>query len=290
MRFVELCDAFVRISVGVWRWMKRARAVRNPSLTKSAIRTEATYPMQLKETTLTDYVVLRLLEECSEFVKVFTFTQQLETELGADMEVWFTDSARKWLGLRVQCKVLGPRDTFEELHYQTKSGDFQSDILIQSTKSGGVKGCLPVYLLYVGPNSADLLLWHWRCPCWLPWSYHWWYQPFGNWWISAYKVKALRPQKHLNELWSYMWPWQCIVCCPKWAHDRVEKILYVLRETVFFNDSEAMYVEAVDTPPMYVQLALEGRLPDAVNELRRLLDGREMRHLVIVEVGQTTEE
>jgi hypothetical protein len=111
--------------------------------------------MTIRETTLTDYVVLRLLEECCNFVDVFTFPAQLEANTGADMELWLTDSSGSYLGLRIQCKALGPNDLFEDLDYRTNNrGQHQWDVLITSTKSQGVKGCLPLYLLYVGPNNT----------------------------------------------------------------------------------------------------------------------------------------
>jgi len=260
--------------------MKRSWNVRNPSLAKSA----APWGMQFKETTLTDYVVLRLLEECKKSIEVFTFPSRLEARTGADMEMWFTDSTRRWFGLRIQCKVLSSHETFEELHYRrNKNGQYQSDILIQSTNVAGMQGCLPIYLLYVGPSPYCPQF----CPC-MPGSrlYPKRYLRLGNWWISAYRVKQLRPNKHLRDLLPYMHPWQCFVCCPDPGTNNVEAMLYVLRETVFSHDEEVRRIEAVSVPPKYVQLALEGRLPDAIYELQGLLEGHEMRHLAIVKLEE----
>ncbi len=281
MNTVDLCDAFWRISRGVWCWMARARRVANPSLSKNS----PPWGMSLHETTLTDYVVLRLLEECYPVVRTFTFPPFLEAQTGADLEMWITDS-RQWLGLRVQCKVLGSHDEFEELHYQQKNGQYQCDVLIQAAHK--VRGCLPVYLLYLGPHSARLPPKGCRYPSRLrpSWYYPYWYYPYGlgNWWISAYHVQKLRPKKHLDDLWPYMVPWHCIVCYPYPADISLFDVWKVLRLVVFQQNEAVLEFTPSDEPPHYVELAMEGRLPDSVDELRSLLEGREMRHLIVTQV------
>ncbi len=282
----ELCDSFVRISMETWRWLRRAWRVRNPSLAKHA----SSWSMSLHETTLTDHIVLRLLEECAPAVSVFTFPPMLEAQTGADLELWITDNAHHWLGLRVQCKVLSPDGYFRELHYQQRSGQYQSDLLVETTHR--VPGCLPVYLLYVGPYPHPIPLQEWRCPYCYPY-YRWTFpQPCGNWWLSAYQVQRIRPRYHLSEVGYHMEPWHCIVCCP-WPdpfirRPTVRSIYARLRETVFVGDAEVREREfgELREPPSYVVRAREGALPEAVEELRELVSGREMRHLVILDLGQ----
>lgn len=280
---VELCDAFVRISQGVWRWMRRAQRVRSPSLAKRASK----WPMHLRETTLTDYVVLRLLEECSPAVSVFTFPALLEAQTGADMELWITDSRHRWLGLRVQCKVLSPDGKFRELHYK-RNGRYQSDYLIQSAQRSS--SCLPIYLLYVGPYAHRLRFW--GCPC-----QYWGFpprsiccRPWGNWWLSAYRVPSLRPNNDLAALAQHMTPWHCMVCWPRPDIPEslnVRNIYARLRVTVFDGEKEFIGdVGEPQAPPHYVALAREGELPEAAEALRELLEGREMQHLVILDLGQ----
>lgn len=280
----ELCDSFVRISMGTWRWLRRAWRVRNPSLTKHA----SSWSMSLHETTLTDHIVLRLLEECAPAVSVFTFPPMLEAQTGADLELWITDSTHRWLGLRVQCKVLSPDGYFRELHYQQRNGQYQSDLLIQAAQR--VPSCLPVYLLYVGPYRPTILSKGWRCPSCSPYSPSGCPRPWGNWWLSAYQVKKIRPHNRLDEIGYHMKPWHCIVCCP-WPDIRrltIRSIYAQLRETVFAGDAEVREREIGELrePPRYVKLALEGALPEAVEAFRSLLEGREMQHLVILDLGQ----
>jgi len=267
-----LCHAFKNISYRVWKWMERASSVRNPSMAKTA----PYWGMQLRETTLTDYVVLRLLEKCGNFIDVFTFPSEIEAQIGADMELWLTDHSGKWLGLRIQCKIMGPNGEFQQLHHKIRNRNvYQWEALIDS--SARHPGCLPIYLLYVGPypvRSGSISYPHYRI--------YMRYNRRGNWWISAHRIKQLRPKQNIMDLWPHMHPWECMVCCPSFVYISVNDVLNVLKNTVFQGDNEAQNVEIADSPPRYVQLAREGRLPDSVDELRSLLEGREMRHLIIV--------
>jgi len=285
--YVDLCDAFYRISRGVWRWMARARRVATPSLS----RRPTALGMALSETTMTDYVVLRLQEECYPVVRTFTFHSQLEAQSGADMEMWITDTKRLWLGLRIQCKILNLRNEFANLHYRSNH-QYQCDTLIQKARK--VPGCFPVYLLYIGPHSLKLppkacrltsrgrtLSLHPLC------LLHTW--GLGNWWMSAYQVKNIREKdgskRRLSDLWSYMEPWHCFVCCSQGASARdVWGIRTFLIETVFQEDNDVRQIEPIETPPRYVRLAIEGRLPEAIDDLYLLLEGREMRHLAVIQL------
>ncbi len=275
MNQAELCDAFMRISRGVRRWMGRAQRVSSPSLAKGALP----LGMTLRETTLTDYVVLRLLEECAPAVKVFTFPAHLETQTGADLELWIADR-RAWLGLRIQCKVLSPGGRFEGLHYRLRNGAYQTDQLIQAAQNA--PGCLPVYLLFVGPGAGPAT--HWRCPSCRPVTrcpptLH---SAWGNWWISAYKVRQLRPAKGLPSLRPNIVPWHCVVCCPAQRSSGVTGISATALATIFQDDD--IHVQAVSRPPRYVILPHEGQLSVAAEELAQLLEGRGMRHLVVLDV------
>jgi hypothetical protein len=62
-------------------------------------------------------------------------------------------------------------------------------------------------------------------------------------------------------------------------------VVSLLKGTLFRDDDEAQGVDVADSPPRYVELALEGRLPDSIDELRGLLEGREMRHLLVASLG-----
>lgn len=243
--------------------------------------------MRLRETTLTDYVVLRLLEDCRSLVRVWTFTQIAEAKTGADFEMWMGDGPRGWVGLRVQCKALSPNGQFDELHRKHPvTGAYQCDQLIASARR--TPGCFPVYLLYVGPRSSPLRRDR-GYPC-LPCScYRFNRGEVGNWWLSAYQVKMLYPRRSLPDLLPYMRPWYCVACCCVPSFD-AGAIREVLLNLVFAQDDEAREIRVTGELPSYVRLAIEGRLPESADELRRLLEGREMAFLITMDLGQLDTE
>ncbi len=243
-----LCDAFVRVSRGVWRWMRRAATVPNP---QASGRRRS---MQLHEQFLTDYTVLRLLEEVpSSLLQVITFTPRQEARLGADMEMWFHQQGW-WLGIRIQAKVLKDGREFPNLH---EGSGQQTATLIQEAANNGM---LPLYLLYLGPYQPGL--WS-HNPCDCPvcrrvcdvnvvfWG-------FGNWWISAYAVQKLYPSTALRHLWKYMSPWQCLICCP-WRPTLDALIENAAWRRLWVPPQGEWRVKRRNEIPDYVQAVLEGK-------------------------------
>lgn len=245
-----LCNVFVRVSRGVWRWMRRAAAVSNP---QAAGRRRS---MQLHEQFLTDYTVLRLLEEApSSLLQVITFTPRQEARLGADMEMWFHQRDR-WLGIRIQAKVLKDGRYFPNLH---NDGGKQTNTLIQKAANNGM---LPLYLLYIGPYQPGLPS-HSPCGCALCWRLcgNVVYWRFGNWWIRASAVKDLYPKMALRELWKDMSPWQCLVCCP--GRFTLEALRENAAQRGLFKEEkgeeEWRIFDGVSALPSHVQAVLEGK-------------------------------
>lgn len=202
-----LCHAFYDISANVYYWIRRSSSIR---LSKRYVRGGQIYAsesqLHLRETTLTDYVLLRLGETTRALV--FSLTQPAELKLGADFEVWFQERGR-YLGLRVQAKIAGHDGQVRKLHY-VKNGVSQADSLIGSSP----KGCSPLYLIYVGPQqdpnkpTLESVRSHCRYP--LPTG-----RRRGVWGIRADQVKKLGSRKSttLECLRSHLFPWECIVCC-----------------------------------------------------------------------------
>ncbi len=246
-----LCDVFVRVSRGVWRWMQRAAAVPNP---QAAGRRRS---MQLHEQFLTDYTVLRLLEEVpSSLLQVITFTPRQERRLGADMEMWFHERGW-WLGIRIQAKVLKDGREFPNLH---EGNGQQTSNLIREASNNGM---LPLYLLYIGPYQPGLWS-HDPCGCSVCrrvcdvkvvfWG-------FGNWWISAYAVQKLYSSTALQDLWEHMSPWQCLVCCPGKLPFLMEN---AKRMRLWEPPQGEWRVKRRDELPDYVQAAFEGKDVESV--------------------------
>jgi len=292
---MDLCTAFCSIDDGVARWLHRARKhpspMRSVNQAASAIRlTPAAVEFQvgtsvsanqragsfrLHEVTLTDYVVLRLMELCSPWVKVVTFTPRSERRLGADLELWITDQSGRWIGLRVQCKAQDHQGTIPGLDY-APGGTRQSSQLVST--AGAVQGCVPVYLVFalsprgMGPSSC-------HCPA-RPCPH----QRRGAWWVSAATVDRLRPSGPvpLQSLGPLV-PFPCLVCC--WhphhlAQHAVQSVARALHSAGLADDS----LEPVDEPPLYVQLARE-REPAAV---AAMLGDRPVRHLVILDLAESS--
>jgi len=278
---MDLCTAFCSIDDGVARWLHRARKHPSPmrsvnqaaSSSSSANQRAGTF--RLHEITLTDYLVLRLLELCSRWVKVVTYTPRSERRVGADLELWITDQSGRWIGLRVQCKAQDQQGTIPGLDY-APDGTRQSSQLVST--AGAVQGCVPVYLVFalaprgMGPSSC-------RCfarPC--P------HQRRGAWWVSAAFVDRLRPSGPvpLQSLGPLV-PFPCLVCC--WHPDHlsqhaVESVQWALRLTGLAGDS----LTPVDEPPPYVQRARERGPAD----IDTTLEERPVRHLVILDLTESS--
>jgi hypothetical protein len=292
---MDLCTAFCSIDDGVARWLHRARKhpspMRSVNQAASAIRlTPAAVEFQvgtsvsanqragsfrLHEVTLTDYVVLRLMELCSPWVKVVTFTLRSERLTGADLELWITDRSRRWIGLRVQCKAQDEQGSIPGLGYAL-GGARQSSQLINA--AGAVPGCVPVYLVFaLAPRGMALSF----CPCLARPSPR---QRRGAWWVSASNVDRLRPSRPvpLQSLRPLM-PFPCLVCC--WYPDHlaqhaVESVQWALRLTGLAGDS----LTPVDEPPPHVQRARERGPAD----IDTTLEERPVRHLVILDLTESS--
>lgn len=178
----EMFRAFSHISGEIAKWFRRARKVPELSLAKNAQQSK-----YLHEITLTDITVLSLREHFADsgVVSVWTLTPQQESETGADIQMWIRVRNDGWLGLLIQCKAIARDGCFPELHYKTKSGRYQSDILIAAACKSR---CHPIYLLYRDHPGK------------------------GNWILSAYRVKQLLGSQCIDVLGNYILPWECIPC------------------------------------------------------------------------------
>lgn len=217
--------------------------------------------MQLGEESLTDFNLLEIRTRHPKEVVTKTFTKPQEAGTGADWEWWFTGSSNRWLGFRIQAKVLDFRsDKFEHLHYQLSSGQYQADLLCQTAKSAPHKR-IPLFCLYSqwrhknpGPIGS--------CG-FFPFAE----ESLGCSLADAYKIASLRPQKSLDDCLPLMTPWHCIVCCEAYPNaDLPERALVFWRERMARGDERAD-VELAAEPPSYVQAMLRNELltepPDA---------------------------
>jgi len=197
---LTLCDTFRELAQWTWYMLAKARFADS----------------QIGEETLTDLNILelKLRHVCEVYTR--TFNKRQEGKNGADWEWWFTGSSGKWIGFRVQAKVIDIRtDSFEHLHYKKdKDSKFQCDILIETAlkKRRPHRPLIPLYCLYSNWNSLSQTP-DWRCQTYFPLE-----QSYGCSILSAFEVYYLRTgykikKKSLKDLLNYMKPWHCLVCC-----------------------------------------------------------------------------
>lgn len=268
----KLCDSILRQSTWVWNQLKQGRGVK----------------YQLQEETLTDLLVLNLKRKHPRQILTQTFTKPVENVLGADWQWWLTGPSGKWLGCRVQAKVLNQKSRrFEELHYQPRAAKgrpprpFQSDTLVNRAKAAGL---IPLYCLYSHGLANE----------YRPTGYTECYAKrghvsrFGCSLVFAPFVQALRgaggpTNNWLSAVLIYMHPWHSFFCCSNgqstfggdlphraysWYTDTVNRSI----KLGYLDASGAAEVRLLDNPPPYVRSLLdEGSTSEPPDEyLRRL--------------------
>lgn len=188
-----LCETFRNLALRSWDLMSKGRSV----------------GIQLGEESLTDLNILELKIRHQSEIYSQTFTKLEEGQNGADWEWWFTGASGKWIGFRVQAKIIEFKsDKFKHLHYKNKS-DYQSDILIRSALDNkyGVK-LIPLYCLYT--NYASLTDGKYHKNYYLQESY-------GCSLISAFAVVYHRMMDvkkiSIRYFLPYINPWHELVCC-----------------------------------------------------------------------------
>lgn len=270
-----LCDTFRSRALWTWDTLARGRSV----------------DCQIGEETLTDLNILELKTRHSSEIYSRTFTKHEEGWNGADWEWWFTGSSRKWIGFRVQAKVIDIRkDTFTHLHYYKKDEDrgqhYQCDFLIENALQKQKSFfCIPLYCLY--SNWVGISQFSWNCKTYYPVE-----ESYGCSILSAFIVRYLRDERrkstHFKTLLNYMNPWHCLVCCHGYSQgDLPHRVFRYWRESILEFDREILQerftniydfnndwydfdnywrvynqIELIDEPPSYVRLLLNNELEE----------------------------
>jgi Family of unknown function (DUF6615) len=209
-----------------------------------------------------------------------SFHRRREGKTGADWEWWMTGRSRKWIGLRLQAKLLDTTtDTFRFLHERVnRTGPYQCEELI-SNALGTAPKKIPLYCLYI--NSLAIIPQflgrnRWPCRSFAPAS-----ESFGCSIVSPFIVRLLRPRKNsLSDLVSFIYPWHCLTCCtgyPQHGTDLPSRAYGFWHEAIrqkeadfiraeddegdgnTFGDDYPGYLETplVDQPPLYVRQIME---------------------------------
>lgn len=237
---MTLCETFRNQAFWTWDSLRRARSAE----------------MRLGEESLTDFNLLEICTRHPNEVVTKVFTKPEEAGTGADWEWWFTGSSNKWLGFRIQAKVLDFRsDKFEHLHYKLSSGQYQADRLCQTAKSAPHKR-IPLFCLYGQ--------WPYKRPgpIWSCGSFPFTEESFGCSLVDAHGIAGLRPKKSVNDCLPLMTPWHCLVCCGAYSNgDLPQRALHFWRERMV-RGSEGADVDLATEPPTYVRAMLTNELTD----------------------------
>lgn len=234
-------------------------AIKNSAWAWNKLREARTLDFQIGEESLTDFIVLNIRKWGAGKIAIETFTRHAESLNGSDWEWWFTGPSGKWLGMRVQAKVLNlVSEKFEHLHHENKHG-FQVDLLIDDADKNGV---IPLYCMYVNWEPKKYKA-KWQCITHKPTVRH-----FGTSILSPQTVKKLQfdNQTHLSSIIDSLKPMHCIFCCSGFGGvDLPDRALHWIRGAGLFESSETLatsegreYLQR--EAPYYVYQMLEGQL------------------------------
>jgi hypothetical protein len=189
---IDLCTRTLRLSEKTWRMIRRYARTGIP----------------LRETTVTEINLLPLQANHSSEVWTAAFNQRREANTGADWEWWLTGPTGRWLGFRVQAKIIDVKSqTYPHLHGNSRSAPTQLDVLCADALR---HQAIPIYCLYScwSPPPATLV---WNCRSFAQHTHQ-----LGCSILSASVVAALRAprkRKAVADVAPFVFPWQCLFCC-----------------------------------------------------------------------------
>jgi len=191
---MTICEIFRKQAAFTWNILRQAREIED----------------QMSEETLTEMNLLRLKLSHPTEVITKSFSKYDESTNGADWEWWFTGSTNKWIGFRVQAKVLNLADeTYNHLHYKnTKHHQYQCDKLIESALSRQ-KPLIPIYCLYSNWEAQKYKFRSSASPARQS------VRDYGCSILSAFVVRYLRynnKKRDLETVIQHIKPWHSLVC------------------------------------------------------------------------------
>jgi hypothetical protein len=226
-----LCEITKRQSIWIWRKLEDAH----------------TYQSKIGEESITDFFILALKKvQKGNNYEVNSFTRHQESKNGADWEIWLTGNSRKWLGLRVQAKVISLDGTeFKQLHY--KNGIQTTKLIDDALKHNAI----PLYCLYSywDKNNNFVKV---NSPCAKRADYS--IRPFGASILHAKQVQKSANSK-LQSLAPHLIPLHCLFCDCK--NNQSEDLptrthKFLTSENLF--DVDIGSISLLDKPPQYVYL------------------------------------
>jgi hypothetical protein len=211
------CSSFREEACRVWEDMSEAQGLK----------------VDRHEETITEDLLLNLARKHNKRgLELTSYSKHDEGANGADWAFWFSDSAGKGIGARVQAKRLYPEGRYKSLFHQSGSQQKASggaDVPNQcETLLSHKDELIPIYAFY---NSDDLdigealsghqkLEWFRRChlPFWSP--------DWGVAAASALAIKKVGWGKTANRPGDFpMVPWHCLVCPCCWENRPADQSL-----------------------------------------------------------------
>lgn len=193
----SLCDEFKLLAEYVFYLLEGDRVINH----------------QTSEETITDLIIRKLktwkyLNSHSNF-SIREFTKPQESKNGADFEWdwYFVDSSgRKWLGLRIQAKVLDLKaNKFLSLDYSNKNGR-QLNLLVNSSN---LDNRIPYYCFYLHKYNENPLI-----GCSLSNSY------------NVEELLKINNKPSLDQVIKISFPWHLLVCNNRMLNESLpEKLL-----------------------------------------------------------------
>ncbi|MCL2442880.1 MAG: hypothetical protein FWD13_05370 [Treponema sp.] len=206
----------------------------------------------LGEETITDINLLTIKSACHPMIKLKKFNKREEGKEGADWEWWITGKSNKWVGLRIQAKIINFKtNNYISLHY--KKGEQYKNLISRSIENNAI----PLYCLYTICDKSQITDKFHSNSCGLT------YETYGCSFVDAFIVNKIKNKKHISDLIHDMFPWQCIFCNLEFDYDDLpNKVLSVFkRQTQLFaecyditheTDKYIQNFYLSDAPPDYI--------------------------------------
>ncbi|HGH1346355.1 TPA: DUF6615 family protein [Acinetobacter baumannii] len=232
---MNLKEVFIRNSAWVWNNLRDARKLN----------------IQLGEESVTDFLIFNLTKSAGKDLKIKSFSRNQEALNGADWEWWFTGPSGKWIGMRVQAKIITLlNDKYLSFKHKNKYG-LQINLLEKDAK---LKGMIPVYCMYTNWDPKK-----YKTPqnCGKHTSF---VRHYG---ISLLSISNARKVKtniiHLSNVMDYFIPLHCIFCSSSSKTMDLPDIVleHAIDSGLIYND-EYINSDALlrDEPPYYVKQIL----------------------------------
>ena len=242
---MTICETFRNTAIETWHRLSDAKDAK----------------MSLGEETITDINLLEIAKARHPEIKIKKFNKIEEGENGADWEFWLTGKSEKWLGLRIQAKVINlENDKYEQLHYH--KGDQTNKLINNSMKNNKL---IPLYCLY---TMCDLSQYVKKFAYKNYVNKH---ESYGCSFIDAFVVKKWGKETHISHLIQDMIPWHCIFLIHEFDNEDlphralcvIKRIMQLMIEYTETDVNE--YIKNFnlsDAPPDYIINLSKDKCPD----------------------------